>query len=198
MRATVGVFCGRNARAQYHMIMPPEFVDDHDCYVNEYIRTGVKKVIGTARETRAQHRDGTIFPVELSVGRVIHVRGAAVRRHPARSPAALGSGDAAQSAAGGSRTHGARLGDGRNGGGAGARAQSAADRGHADRAFRLTSCQDLFKAFASSKGEGLGLGLAISRTIAQTHGGDLTVDPGGDGRGACFTLHLPLQFNGHH
>jgi two-component system, LuxR family, sensor kinase FixL len=49
----------------------------------------------------------------------------------------------------------------------------------------------LFKAFASSKGNGLGLGLAISRTIAQTHGGDLTVDPGGHGRGACFTLHLP-------
>ncbi len=50
----------------------------------------------------------------------------------------------------------------------------------------------LFKAFASNKGSGLGLGLAISRTIAQTHGGDLTVDPGGDGRGACLTLHLPL------
>jgi two-component system sensor kinase FixL len=50
---------------------------------------------------------------------------------------------------------------------------------------------NLFKAFSSSKGSGLGLGLAISRTIAQTHGGDLTVDPGGHGRGACFTLHLP-------
>jgi two-component system sensor kinase FixL len=50
----------------------------------------------------------------------------------------------------------------------------------------------IFKAFASTKGSGLGLGLAISRTIAQTHGGDLTVDPGGDGRGACVTLHLPL------
>jgi two-component system sensor kinase FixL len=50
----------------------------------------------------------------------------------------------------------------------------------------------LFKAFASTKGSGLGLGLAISRTIAQTHGGNLTVDPGGDGRGACLTLHLPL------
>jgi two-component system sensor kinase FixL len=49
----------------------------------------------------------------------------------------------------------------------------------------------LFKAFASSKRSGLGLGLAISRTIAQNHGGDLTVDPGGEGRGACFSLILP-------
>jgi two-component system sensor kinase FixL len=50
---------------------------------------------------------------------------------------------------------------------------------------------DLFKAFASSGKQGMGLGLAISKTIAQSHGGDLTVDPGGGGRGACFTLHLP-------
>jgi two-component system sensor kinase FixL len=51
---------------------------------------------------------------------------------------------------------------------------------------------NLFKAFATSKRTGLGLGLAISRTIAQNHGGDLLVDPGGDGRGARFTLALPL------
>ena len=52
--------------------------------------------------------------------------------------------------------------------------------------------EHLFKAFSSSKGAGLGLGLAISKTIAQTHGGDLLVDPGGAGRGARFTLRLPL------
>jgi two-component system sensor kinase FixL len=51
---------------------------------------------------------------------------------------------------------------------------------------------NLFKAFSSSKSSGMGLGLAISKTIAQAHGGDLTVDPGGGGRGACFSLHLPL------
>lgn len=51
---------------------------------------------------------------------------------------------------------------------------------------------DLFRAFSSSKSQGLGLGLAISRTIAQTHGGELTVEPGGHGRGACFTLQLPM------
>lgn len=49
----------------------------------------------------------------------------------------------------------------------------------------------LFKAFASTKRSGLGLGLAISRSIAQNHGGELTVDAGGDGRGACFCLTLP-------
>ncbi len=51
---------------------------------------------------------------------------------------------------------------------------------------------DLFKAFSSGKRKGMGLGLAISRSIAQSHGGDLTVDPGGNGRGARFELTLPL------
>lgn len=54
----------------------------------------------------------------------------------------------------------------------------------------------LFKAFSSSKRSGLGLGLAISRTIAQNHGGDLAVDAGGDGRGATFTLTLPAGATG--
>lgn len=49
----------------------------------------------------------------------------------------------------------------------------------------------LFKAFSTSKRTGMGLGLSISRSIAQNHGGDLTVDPGGDGRGATFMLSLP-------
>lgn len=59
--------------------------------------------------------------------------------------------------------------------------------------IRVDAIPELFKAFSSSKSQGLGLGLAISRTIAQNHGGDLTVDPGGNGRGATFTLHLPLS-----
>jgi two-component system, LuxR family, sensor kinase FixL len=59
--------------------------------------------------------------------------------------------------------------------------------------IRAEAIPELFKAFSSSKSRGLGLGLAISRTIAQNHGGELTVDPGGGGRGAAFTLHLPLS-----
>jgi two-component system, LuxR family, sensor kinase FixL len=52
---------------------------------------------------------------------------------------------------------------------------------------------DLFQAFKTGKRSGMGLGLAISRTIAQTHGGDLAVDPGGGGRGAKFVIRLPFQ-----
>lgn len=58
-----------------------------------------------------------------------------------------------------------------------------------------SAMENLFKAFSSSKGNGLGLGLAISRTIAQNHGGDLTAIAGGNGTGACFTLKLPRALN---
>jgi two-component system, LuxR family, sensor kinase FixL len=54
----------------------------------------------------------------------------------------------------------------------------------------------LFKAFSTSKRTGMGLGLSISRTIAQNHGGDLAVDPGGQGEGACFRLLLPVLHPG--
>jgi two-component system sensor kinase FixL len=49
----------------------------------------------------------------------------------------------------------------------------------------------LFHPVTSTKPEGLGLGLAISRAIARAHGGDLEFEPG-SGCGAIFTLRLPL------
>jgi two-component system sensor kinase FixL len=55
---------------------------------------------------------------------------------------------------------------------------------------------DLFKAFKTGKRNGMGLGLAISRTIVQSHGGELLVDPGGSGRGARFVVRLPLPSEG--
>jgi two-component system sensor kinase FixL len=53
--------------------------------------------------------------------------------------------------------------------------------------------RDLFKAFSTTKRTGLGLGLAISKSLAQNHGGDLTVEPGGNGAGARFILRLPID-----
>jgi two-component system sensor kinase FixL len=52
--------------------------------------------------------------------------------------------------------------------------------------------RSLFQAFQSESGRGMGIGLSISRAIAQSHMGELLVDPGGDGSGAVFTLRLPI------
>jgi CheY-like chemotaxis protein/anti-sigma regulatory factor (Ser/Thr protein kinase) len=40
---------------------------------------------------------------------------------------------------------------------------------------------------------GLGLGLAITRSIMTAHGGKITAESRGTGRGASFTLHFPLS-----
>lgn len=51
----------------------------------------------------------------------------------------------------------------------------------------------LFQAFASTgKSSGLGIGLAISRAIAQEHGGNLVLARNSAENGAAFTLVLPL------
>lgn len=318
---------GRNIKA----IMPKEYADEHDVYVSNYIKTGVKKIIGIGREVRGMHRDGTVFPLELSVGeamtpegrqfigilRDLRPRKEAEQRlsqlqgdllHLARASAMDEMGSALahelnqpltalmlylQAVTRSVQKQGAGAPLSEQAVGILDKAIKEAERAGniiqrmrhfiekrdpqrrlvdlpplIDDAVELTllgnkrgfrvireiepdlpklmvdpvqiqqivvnlvrnaleaikeqeaaevriiarresggvtvavedngpgiapdSIPGLFKAFSTSKRRGLGLGLAISRTIAQNHGGDLTVDPGGNGRGACFTLHLPL------
>lgn len=310
------------------LVMPTEYAADHDQYVASYIRTGVKKIIGIGREVRGRHADGTVFPLELSVGEaatpdgrqfigilrdlrprkeseqrladlqseLVHLArvsaidemGAAIahelnqpltalmlylqairRAHSKGVDINSMVGDILDKATGEAeraghiiqrmrqfvekrdperhlrnldplvdeaidltllgQTHRVRIireTSGnlpdvsvdpvqiqqivvnlvRNGIEAAAQTSEPALRVStrvADGAVRI-EVQDngsgiapdalpkLFEAFASSKRRGMGLGLAISRTIAQNHGGDLMVDPGGNGKGACFALVLPV------
>jgi two-component system, LuxR family, sensor kinase FixL len=53
----------------------------------------------------------------------------------------------------------------------------------------------IFDTFYTTKAEGLGMGLAICRSILQSHGGDLTFCNNRYG-GATFTIHLPVDEEG--
>ena len=55
---------GRNVK----MLMPSPDRERHDQYLVNYLTTGKRKIIGIGRVTTGLHRDGSTFPMELSVG----------------------------------------------------------------------------------------------------------------------------------
>jgi len=54
---------GRNVS----MLMPAPHRDNHDAYLAHYLQTGERKIIGKGREVEGLRRDGTVFPMDLTV-----------------------------------------------------------------------------------------------------------------------------------
>jgi two-component system sensor kinase FixL len=55
---------GRNVK----MLMPSPHREQHDAYLDRYLRTGERRIIGIGRMVTGLRQDGSTFPMELSVG----------------------------------------------------------------------------------------------------------------------------------
>jgi two-component system sensor kinase FixL len=58
--------CGQNVR----VLMPSPYREQHDGYLGRYRATGERRIIGIGRVVVGQRRNGSTFPMELSIGEV--------------------------------------------------------------------------------------------------------------------------------
>ncbi len=52
------------------MLMPPDYSVHHDRYLQHYLDSGERHIIGSGREVAGRRKDGSTFPMYLSVGEV--------------------------------------------------------------------------------------------------------------------------------
>jgi two-component system sensor kinase FixL len=58
--------CGRNVT----VLMPSPYRENHDAYITRFLTTGERRIIGLGRVVTGQRNNGSVFPLELSVGEV--------------------------------------------------------------------------------------------------------------------------------
>lgn len=52
------------------ILMPSPYRESHDGYIHRYLSTGERRIIGIGRVVVGERKDGSTFPMELSVGEV--------------------------------------------------------------------------------------------------------------------------------
>jgi two-component system sensor kinase FixL len=53
------------------ILMPSPYQERHDSYLEHYLSTGERRIIGIGRVVTGLRKDGSTFPIELSVGEVV-------------------------------------------------------------------------------------------------------------------------------
>ena len=61
--------------------------------------------------------------------------------------------------------------------------------------YTLKDCIKVISKFVSKSFQGTGLGLFISKSIIEAHGGEIWAENNPDGRGATFSFSLPIEEN---
>jgi PAS domain S-box-containing protein len=64
-----GYDAGELEGASVNCLMPLGEARRHDGYMHHHLATGERRIIGTGRELEGRRKDGTLFPLHLSIGR---------------------------------------------------------------------------------------------------------------------------------